>query len=173
MTMIDEGWQVFQATGLLYYGETIVSDSMSVESYIFEIDEVELVYVPWTHVQGARDRFAFHMYQWEDDEGRLMEGWQVTDEASERLLLHGMKRTQGEVQFRIEYDQEGHIQPVEVVLREMFIQGTQIVLSRLIDREKVSARRIEYEHVTVYHWMYENQNGKGLVVLYLRIHVST
>lgn len=48
-----------------------------------------------------------------------------------------MKREGDEVPFRMEYDMNGHIQPVEVVLREVFIQGTQIVLRGFIDREKV------------------------------------
>ena len=163
MSIIEEGWTVFQAASLLYYGEAIVRDTASVESYVFEIDEVELIYVPWTHVQGARDRFTFHMYQWEDRKGRLVEGWQVTDEASERILLHGMKREGDEVPFRMEYDMNGQIQPVEVVLREMFIQGTQIVLRGLIDREKVSVHQIELDRVTVYHWMYDAHYGQGLV----------
>ena len=64
MTDTQKGWTVFQAASLLYYGEPIVRDTASVESLVFEMDEVEFIYVPWTYVQGVRDRFAFHMYHW-------------------------------------------------------------------------------------------------------------
>jgi len=163
MNLIEEGWTVFQAASLLYYGEPISHDTRSVESFIFEIDEVDLIYVPWTQVKGTRDRFAFHMYQWEDKKGRIIEGWKVTDEALEHILLYGMRREDDEVSFRIEYNREGQIQPVEVVLREIFIQGTQIVLRGLIDREKVSFHKIELDHVTVYHWMYDAHYGQGVI----------
>lgn len=50
MTNTHKEWMVVQVASLFYYGELIVRDTASVESYVFEIDEVELIYVPWTYV---------------------------------------------------------------------------------------------------------------------------